>query len=253
MKPGAGPGRERQLALYLTAEHPCSYLEGLKARTLFVDPLARMDSATYQALVDQGFRRSGAHVYRPACRGCARCVPVRIPVADFRPDRSQRRNWACNVGDFRLLDTPAAFQPAQFALYLRYLAGRHPDGSMADDTSVESYRRFLVDPWGGETRFLELHLDGRLAGVAVTDLLPNGLSAVYTFFDPDLCARGPGTFAVLAQIETARRLGLPFLYLGYWIGASQKMAYKERFRPIETWDGRAWRRHGRGEPLTVAG
>jgi leucyl-tRNA---protein transferase len=251
MKPGGESGRERQLALYLTAEHPCSYLDALQARTLFVDPLARMDSATYQALVDQGFRRSGSHVYRPACRGCARCVPVRIPVAAFRPDRSQRRNWARNVRHFRLVDTPAVFQTAHFDLYLRYLAGRHPDGSMADDTSIESYRRFLVDPWGGETRFLELRLDGRLAGVAVTDLLPHGLSAVYTFFDPDLSQRAPGTFAVLAQVDATRRLGLPFLYLGYWIGESRKMAYKDRFRPIETWDGRCWQRHGRGEVLTA--
>lgn len=250
MRPGGESGRERQLALYLTADHACSYLDGLRARTLFVDPLARMDSATYQALVDQGFRRSGAHVYRPACRGCARCVPVRIPVAAFRPNRSQRRNWEQNASEIRLIDTPAAFQPAQFALYLRYLAGRHPDGSMADDTSVESYRRFLVDPWGGETRFLELRLDNRLVGVAVTDLLPHGLSAVYTFFDPELAARGPGTFAVLAQIETARRLGLPYLYLGYWIGASRKMSYKDRFRPIETWDGRQWHRVERGQALT---
>lgn len=252
MKPAAESSRERQLALYLTAEHPCSYLDGLKARTLFVDPLARMDSNTYQALVDQGFRRSGAHVYRPACRGCARCVPVRIPVADFSPDRSQRRNWTRNVRDIRLVDTPAAFQSTHFDLYLRYLAARHPDGSMADDTSMESYRRFLVDPWGGKTRFLELRLAGRLAGVAVTDLLPNGLSAVYTFFDPSLSERAPGTFAVLAQIEATRQLGLPYLYLGYWIGASRKMAYKERFRPIETWDGRHWQRVGRGAPL-IAG
>ncbi len=251
MKPAVESGRERQLALYLTAEHPCSYLNGLKARTLFVDPLARIDSATYQALVDQGFRRSGAHVYRPACRGCARCVPVRIPVDSFRPDRSQRRNWARNAGAFRLVDTPALFRPAHFELYLKYLASRHPDGSMADDTSVESYRRFLVDPWGGETRFLELHLEGRLAGVAVTDVLPNGLSAVYTFFDPDLSTRAPGTFAVLAQVETARQLGLPFLYLGYWIGEAKKMVYKERFRPIETWDGRQWHRVAHGEPLSA--
>ena len=252
MKPGAESGRERQLALYLTADHPCSYLEGLKARTLFVDPLARMDGSTYQALVDQGFRRSGAHVYRPACRGCARCVPVRIPVSDFRPDRSQRRNWVRNSGDIRLVDAPTAFHVAHYGLYLRYLAARHPDGSMADDTSVESYRRFLVDPWGGETRLFELRLGGHLAGVAVTDLLPRGLSAVYTFFDPDLSERAPGTFAVLAQIEAARRLELPVLYLGYWIGESRKMLYKERFRPIETWDGRQWHRVERGQPLSPA-
>ncbi|HYN76957.1 MAG TPA: arginyltransferase [Lamprocystis sp. (in: g-proteobacteria)] len=240
MNPGDEATRERQLALYLTAEHPCSYLAGRKARTLFVDPLARMDVNSYQALVDQGFRRSGAHVYRPACRGCARCVPVRIPVAAFRPNRSQRRNWVRNAAGVRVITRPATFDPAHFALYQRYLARRHPDGSMAEDTSLESYRRFLVDPWGGETRFLELHLDQHLVGVAVTDWLPRGLSAVYTFFDPDQPRRGLGTFAVLAQIDIAIRLGLPHVYLGYWIEESPKMAYKAQFEPLEAWDGRQW-------------
>lgn len=236
------PENKRQLALYLTAEHPCSYLEGLRARTLFLDPLVHLNTVTYQTLVDQGFRRSGSHVYRPACRGCSRCVPVRVPVDDFRPDRSQRRNWRRNATQFRLVDSPAAFAPDQFALYQRYLATRHPQGAMAEDNSAESYRRFLVDPWGGETLFLELHLGDRLAGVAVTDRLIHGLSAVYTFFDPELAELGPGSFAVLAQIDLARRLGMSYLYLGYWIGECRKMAYKDRFRPIEAWDGQAWRR-----------
>jgi len=240
MNPDDEASRARQLALYLTAEHPCAYLEGRNARTLFVDPLARMDAHTYQSLVSQGFRRSGAHVYRPACRGCARCVPVRIPVAAFRPNRSQRRNWARNARQVQIIDTPAVFDPGHFTLYLRYLASRHPDGAMAGDTSLESYRRFLVEPWGGVTRFLELRLEGQLAGVAVTDLLPDGLSAVYTFFDPDLSGRGLGTFAVLTQIECARRLRQPYVYLGYWIEASRKMAYKAHFAPLEAWDGRRW-------------
>jgi arginine-tRNA-protein transferase len=251
MRPGSESGADRQLTLYLTGEHPCSYLDGPKARTLFVDPLARLDTATYQALVDQGFRRSGSHVYRPACRGCAQCVPVRIPVGDFQPNRSQRRNWDRNAPDLRLVDTPAELDPRHFALYLRYLASRHPDGSMADDTSVESYRRFLVEPWGGTTHFLELRLADQLVGVAVTDRLAHGLSAVYTFFDPELADRAPGTFAVLAQIELARSLGLPYLYLGYWIGTCRKMAYKDRFRPIEAWGEGNWRRFERGEPLPL--
>ncbi|WP_295390772.1 arginyltransferase [uncultured Thiodictyon sp.] len=242
MNPGDEGNRERQLALYLTAEHSCSYLDGCRARTLFVDPLARIDSVTYQALVEQGFRRSGAHVYRPACRGCARCVPVRIPVGAFQPNRSQRRNWTRNAPELRVIETAAAFDPGHFALYQRYLERRHPAGSMAEDASAESYRRFLVEPWGGETRFLELRLADRLVGVAVTDWLPQGLSAVYTFFDPDLDARGLGTFAVLAQIVTARRLGRPYVYLGYWIEESRKMAYKSTFKPLEAWDGRRWGR-----------
>jgi leucyl-tRNA---protein transferase len=241
--------RGRHLALHLTGDHPCAYLETRQARTLFVDPTAYIDNATYQVLVDQGFRRSGSHIYRPACRGCARCVPVRIPVADFEPNRSQRRNWKLNAAVFVLTDMPATFRAEHFALYRKYLLERHPDGSMADDTSEESYRRFLIDPWGGATRFIELRLDGRLVGVAVTDALELGLSAVYTFFDPAISSRAPGTFAVLAQIEITRRLALPYLYLGYWIRECQKMAYKSRFRPLEAWNGREWHRFGRDAPL----
>lgn len=251
MSQETNPNQGRYLALYMTAEHHCSYLDGLQARTLFVDPTARIDNATYQVLVDQGFRRSGSHIYRPACRGCAACVPVRIPVGAFQPDRSQRRNWKRNAPDFTLADTPVIFHPEHFDLYRRYLAHRHPDGSMADDASEESYRRFLVEAWGGATRFIELRLGEQLVGVSVTDLLASGLSAVYTFFDPAISKRAPGIFAVLAQIETARRLGLPHLYLGYWIKDSRKMAYKEQFRPIEAWNGRQWKRFERRMPLDL--
>jgi len=242
------PGRH--LALYLTGEHDCSYLEDTRARTLFVDPNARIDTATYQLLIDLGFRRSGSHIYRPACRGCTRCVPVRIPVADFLPNRSQRRNWQRNAPRITLRERPASFEPAHYALYRDYLLGRHGDGPMADDASEESYRRFLVDPWGGPCLFIELWLDEeRLLGVAVTDRLEQGLSAVYTFYDPALAVLGPGTFAILAQIELARRLGLPYLYLGYWVEGCEKMTYKARFRPLEAWDGRAWRQLARGAVL----
>lgn len=243
--------RGRYLSLYMTADHACSYLDARLARTLFVDPTARIDNATYQILIDQGFRRSGSHVYRPACRGCSRCIPVRIPVCDFQPDRSQRRNWKRNSDDISLRDGPAAFVDEHFELYRRYLLQRHPDGAMADDTTEESYRRFLVEPWGGATRFIELRVGTRLIAVAVTDVLDQGLSAVYTFFDPADSERAPGTYAVLAQIETARRLGLPNLYLGYWIGECRKMAYKERFRPIEAWDGQRWRRFERLDHLAL--
>jgi len=249
MMHGLGIGRGRTLPLYLTGEHDCSYLDGVQARTLFVDPGARIDGATYQMLIDQGFRRSGAHVYRPACRGCSACVPVRLPVAEFVPNRSQRRNWRLNAPDITLSDGPAAFRAEQFDLYRRYLTARHADGAMAEDATEDSYRRFLVESWGGTTRFIEFRLDGRLVGVAVTDVLEQGLSAVYTFFDPELGERALGTFGVLTQIQTARRLGRPYLYLGYWIAESRKMVYKERFRPIEAWDGRHWRRFERGQAL----
>jgi arginine-tRNA-protein transferase len=142
-------------------------------------------------------------------------VPVRIPVEHFSPDRSQRRNMARNVADLMLTERPARFDPNHFRLYAAYLRSRHPDGGMSENITRESYEEFLLVPWGGETRLLEIRLRDRLVAVAVTDLLPQSLSAVYTFFDPDLSARALGTYAVLSQVAQARRLGLNHLYLGY--------------------------------------
>ncbi|WP_295542822.1 arginyltransferase [uncultured Thiohalocapsa sp.] len=239
------------LQLYLTGEHECSYIDGLRARTLFVDPLANIDAARAEWLQQIGFRRSGQHFYRPACRGCQRCVPVRVPVTAFTPNRSQRRNAVRNDAELHIVTRPASLVAEHYQLYERYLLHRHHDGDMADDVSVETYARFLLAPWGGHTRFLELRRgsgdDAQLVGVAVTDFFSDGLSAVYTFFDPEESQRAPGTYAVLAQIREARRLGLEYVYLGYWIGESRKMAYKDGFRPIEAWDGRGWRRYGKGE------
>ncbi|TVQ87877.1 MAG: arginyltransferase [Chromatiaceae bacterium] len=237
------------LQLYLTGEHDCSYIDGLRARTLFVDPLARVDGIRAQWLQQIGFRRSGAHFYRPACRGCQRCIPVRVPVADFSPNRAQRRNAKRNDVDLRLISRPAGLRPEHFALYERYIQARHFDGDMADDVTVDTYTRFLLAPWGGETRFIETHLGDRLLSVAVTDLFSDGLSAVYTFFDPDYAERGLGTYAILTQLREAQRRRLSYVYLGYWIAESRKMAYKEQYRPLEAWDGRRWRRIGRREPI----
>jgi arginyl-tRNA--protein-N-Asp/Glu arginylyltransferase len=246
-----GPRQGRPLALYLTGEHPCSYLEGTPARTLFVDPLARIDAPNFQTLLEQGFRRSGSHIYRPACPGCRACVSLRIPVGAFAPNRSQRRNFRMNAAAVTVIDRPPIFDPEHFSLYQRYLQARHAEGSMAEGTS-ENYRDFLIDPWGGETRLLEFRLGERLMAVAVTDLTPNGLSAVYTFFDPQLSDRAPGTFAILCQIEAAKELGLDHLYLGYWIEACGKMSYKSGFRPLEAWNGRAWERFAPGQPIHLA-
>jgi arginine-tRNA-protein transferase len=232
-------------ALYLSSEHACSYLPGRQARTLFIDPLAPMSGHLYQHLLEHGFRRSGSHVYRPACGHCHACVPLRIPVAEFRPNRSQQRAWRRTRERLSLRELPPRFDSAHFALYRRYIEARHSDGSMAD-ASPESYEDFLLSPWGGETRLLELRLDERLMAVAVTDVLGNALSAVYTFFDPDLSAQAPGTLAVLCQASEAQRWGLDWLYLGYWIEECRKMSYKDRFRPVEAWIDGAWRPAERG-------
>lgn len=228
---------DRELDLYLTPPHSCSYFDNREAATLFADPDAKLDMPTYQWLIDQGFRRSGEHIYRPNCPSCDDCTSIRIPVKAWRPRRSQRRAWNQIADRLETYTLPPRFDQNHYDLYCSYIENRHPDGDMADSTP-ESYIRFLTAEWC-TTRFVEFRLDGRLLGVAVTDHLPMGLSAVYTFFDPEQEAVSPGIIAILWQIQEARRLGLSWLYLGYWIHDCRKMAYKNHFRPFETFvDGR---------------
>lgn len=228
-----------RLDLYITPGHPCGYLPGREARTLFVDPDLAMDSRLYTLLASHGFRRNGPHVYKPHCEACRACVPLRIPVAEFRPDRGQQRVWKRNQ-DLKVMSLDAVSRPEQYALYQRYLAARHAGGGM-DGSSEPEYAHFLMNPWG-RTRMVAMYAAETLAAVAVTDELEDAFSAVYTFFDPDLARRSLGTYAILWQIEAARRRGLRWLYLGYWIAESRKMAYKERFRPHERLGPSGWER-----------
>jgi len=225
--------------LFLSVPHPCGYLPGRISSSLFLDPRRKLDSAAYAHFMRIGFRRSGDFIYRPHCGTCQACVPVRIPVARFAASRGQRRIWRRNA-DLVARERPAAFDPDHFALYRRYIAGRHPGSSM-DDPDPERYWGFLVSRQV-DTVFVEFRFrdTGELACVAATDLLPDGLSAVYTFFDPGAPRRGFGVFAILWQIEEARRRGLPYVYLGYWIHESPKMAYKSNFQPLESLIAGQW-------------
>ncbi|TWI07341.1 arginyltransferase [Aerolutibacter ruishenii] len=226
------------LRLFHTGEHPCGYWPDRVARDLVFDPRDPRMAAHYPFALGWGFRRSGDIVYRPHCPGCRACVAVRIPVARFAPDRSQRRCLARNARvESRVC--PAERTDEQFALYRRYLSARHPDGGMDTHGALE-FDQFLVGSWN-EGRFIELREDGRLLGVAVTDVIETALSAVYTFYDPDLRERGLGTLAILRQLEWARREHRTHLYLGYWIATHPKMDYKRRFQPLEGFDGRRWR------------
>ncbi len=238
----------QRLRLFLTGRHPCSYLPGRSARSLFVQPEGPKSTALCSVLLDQGFRRSGEHIYRPACDECGACVASRIPVARFNPRRSQRRIWARNREDLVVRMVPAAFTDEYFDLYRRYLALRHPDGEMADP-SPEEYRQFLLGNWC-ETLFLEVREAGVLRAVAVTDVLEHGLSAVYTFFDPEQQERSLGVFCILSQIEEARRRGLSWLFLGYWVHGCRKMAYKTEYRPVELLLEGSWRAFERDAPLS---
>lgn len=228
--------RQNKPDLYLSMPHPCGYLDGRKSTILFVDPQRDLRESEYGTFVQQGFRRSGNLVYRPHCQGCRACVAVRVPVREFSPTRGQRRVWGRNH-DIEIVEKMAGFDTEHFDLYRRYQAGRHPESGM-NDADPQKYLGFLASRQV-ETVFIELRVQGLLLGVAVADVLPDGLSAVYTFYDPAETKRGLGVYAVLWEIaETARR-GLDYLYLGYWIADSPKMSYKTNFQPVEALlDGR---------------
>ncbi|MBI5461900.1 MAG: arginyltransferase [Gammaproteobacteria bacterium] len=228
----------RQVQFYATPPHPCPYLPGQESISLFADP-ACTDATLYNRLARLGFRRSGGHVYRPACTHCQACIPVRIPVADFQPRRRDRRCLERNA-DLQVQRVEASFSEEAYRLYCTYLRARHPGGGM-DKPTAEQFSQFLIGSWS-DTGFLQLRLDRQLISVAVIDRLEDGLSAVYTFYDPAQTGRSLGHYSILRQIEAAQSMGLPYLYLGYWIEACQKMAYKGTYRPLETLRGEQWER-----------
>ena len=223
--------------VFATYPHNCSYLPGEQATTLFVDPSTPIDARIYSQLSYIGFRRSGPHLYRPHCAACNACVPARVPVAGFRANRSQRRILARN-SDLQAEVVDDISTDEHFALYSSYISGRHRDGDMYPPDR-EQFNSFLTREWG-TTRFVEFRAAGRLLAVAVLDRLENGVSAIYTFYDPAESSRSLGSFVILWQIGLARELGLPAVYLGYWIRNCRKMNYKTRFRPIELLTNGHW-------------
>lgn len=227
------------LKLFATQPHPCSYIDGEQATTVFVDPEAIIDINLYSQLSLLGFRRSGGHLYRPQCANCQACMSCRIPVELFRPNRSQRRCWQANQ-DISISAVEHIDSPEHYALYSKYIEHRHQDGDMYPP-SHEQYKAFLTSEWGA-TRYLEFRLHGTLVGISVCDYLDDGISAVYTFYDATLSERSLGKFAILAQIEKAKQLGLGYVYLGYWIKQCEKMNYKTDYRPLELLVNRRWLR-----------
>ena len=235
---------------YLTAPSPCPYLGGKEERKVFTHLVGERAGELNDILTHGGFRRSQSIAYRPACEACRACVSVRVISSDFRPTRSMRRILDRNsdmVGEMRV----AVPTSEQYSVFRGYLDLRHRDGGMADMTVLDY--AMMVEDSHVETRIVEYRrqgpdsfITGRGAGdliaVALTDVLGDGLSMVYSFFDPDQADRSLGTFMILDHISRARRMGLPYVYLGYWVRGSRKMDYKSRFLPQERLSPEGWAR-----------
>ncbi len=228
-----------ELKFFLSTEQVCSYLPDRQSASIFADPESTMTNDAYGVLISHGFRRSANYVYRPHCPSCTSCKPTRIPVDLFKASRSQKRVWKRNT-DITIAKSPAIFNESHFQLYQKYISHRHSGGEM-DHTDEKKYIEFLSSDWCN-TIFYELKLNDKLVAVAVTDNLKEGLSALYTFFDPEMANRSLGTLGVLWQIEKAKEMGKPYVYLGYWIAESEKMNYKKSFSPLEIWGDNVWRK-----------
>lgn len=233
------------LQYFSTANYPCSYLSNRSAISQVATPPHLITSDVYSELVRCGFRRSGVFTYRPQCPGCQACVAVRLPVARFAPNRSQRRCLKAH-GKLEARSLPLTGQSEHYQLYLRYQAARHPGGGI-DQDDHEQYANFLLQS-RVDSRLIEFSENGALRMVSIIDVLSDGLSSVYTFYDPDLPGASLGTYNILWQIEQCLANQLPYLYLGYWIRDSRKMAYKANFRPIEGLIDGLWREFDDADP-----
>lgn len=229
----------KSLQFFQTQPHPCSYLPDQQASTIFLNPGQRIDTSLYSQLATFGFRRSGCHIYKPMCADCQACIPVRIPAHQFQANRQQRRTWKHNQDlEVHLVETIDTDE--HYMLYEHYINKRHADGDMYP-ANRDQFRDFLTSEWHS-SEYFEFRKQGRLLATSVADIMDSGISAVYTYFDPEVARRSLGTYVILYLIEQARQQQLAAVYLGYWIENSPKMHYKSAFRPLEILNGGEWLR-----------
>ncbi len=229
--------RLQSLKFFLTETEPCSYLPKKKASLLVVDPTEKISASVYSQLSQSGFRRSGETIYRPQCKSCDQCIPIRIPVENFKPKRRHRRIFSRN-SQVSVSKIDPFFSVEHFSLYSKYINNRHHSYDMVP-SSIAQYRDFLVKG-KQETSFYEYREDDVLLAVSVTDSLNDGISAIYNFYDPTLSSRALGIFMILSLIRETSRQNKRFLYIGYWIKECKKMSYKNQFKPLEKLVNRKW-------------
>lgn len=225
------------IQLYKGQHERCNYLPESNSSNQFVDPSLPLTTDIYSQLIEYGFRRSGGILYRPDCFSCSACISSKLEARLYQPNRSQRRIMAKNH-DIEIAIKPAIFSNEYFQLYRKYLKFRHTDGAM-NESKEEDFKHFLICDWC-DTVFIEQRINKKLIAVAVTDVLRDGLSAVYTFFDPDYSERSPGIFSITQQIVQAQTWKKHWLYLGYWIADCQKMSYKASFQPLLGYRNDSW-------------
>lgn len=226
------------IPLLLTEQQSCNYLDRKNSQTAFVHPSFSLNTTIYSQLIEQGFRRSGSEVYTPHCPGCSECIPTRIAVSQFIPDRNQKRCIKKNRGT-TVIVKPARFEQVHYDMYMRYQNYKHEKGGMAN-SSKDDYINFLTSSWSN-TLFVEFSIENELAAVAIVDVLDNALSAVYTFFEPEFSQYSLGNYAVLWQIQHAQEMNFQFVYLGFWIADCQKMSYKTQYKPIQGFIENKWK------------
>lgn len=226
------------ISLFVTEKQPCSYLDNKESQSAFVHPSLKLTTKMYSELISKGFRRSGDEVYSPHCSMCSECVPARLEVDHFSLSKNQKRCIKKNILTKVSIKT-AQFEQSHYDLYLRYQNHKHEGGSMAK-MSKDDYISFLGSEWCN-TLFVEFHIENELAAVAIVDLLDNALSAVYTIFEPKFARYSLGNYAVLWQIEYAKKLDLEYLYLGFWVKECSKMSYKTQYQPLQGFIANQWK------------
>jgi arginine-tRNA-protein transferase len=233
------PTNKGLLEFYVTPEHTCPYLEEQQSKTLFMSREIEPNDRLYDSLINNGFRRSGDHIYRPHCADCKACISIRIACEDFSPSKQQKR-CAKKGTRFSQSIQPACFDQLHYGLFERYINSRHTDGDMYP-TSEKQYKDFILCDWLN-TQFLDLlePTTGDLIGCLVFDELKSGTSAIYSFFDPDYSKFSPGRLLVLNLISLTKQKQLEYVYLGYWIKNCRKMSYKGEYRPIECFTNDHW-------------